>query len=307
MDPITHSLVGALAAKTVRASRRRFWIMALLAVVPDLDFLANSLGSWASILQHRGLTHSLFGLILFSLCFAWILRRFDQGPFAQRARDYSLPWAFHIFGDYLTGFGVPLFSPFILNEYSLNLVTAITWIPLLITISALVWLHRQKKEGWVHTRPIWALWGLYLVLTLSGKVYASKIVSTSASVTTLPTFYNPFAWRAIEIDDETHSYHHYEINLLKRQKRLVFIFPQPNGDFPVKASMDSLLVQDFLKENRFPVVRALKNGDQWEVEWGTLLFSTRGTARSKVLVNLSLEGKILSSQKSFGFWNPQIN
>src|SRR4051812_38611963 len=122
MDPLTHCLVGGMAAKTGGTSKRRFWIMCFLGSAPDLDVFFNGLGSWAWIIQHRGITHSLLGIVLQSLFYAWVFARWDQGPYRERAIHYSLPIGAHILCDYLTAFGVPLFSPFIFKEYSADLM-----------------------------------------------------------------------------------------------------------------------------------------------------------------------------------------
>jgi len=61
MDPLSHALMGGLAAKTLDVPQRRFWVMVGLSGIMDLDVVANYLGSWASLFQHRGMTHSLLG------------------------------------------------------------------------------------------------------------------------------------------------------------------------------------------------------------------------------------------------------
>src|SRR5690242_11931545 len=109
MDPLTHCLLGGMAAKTVGGSRRRFWIMVFLGAAPDLDVLASGLGSWAFALQHRGISHSLVGVFLQAVFYAWAFKSFDRGLFWRRAGHYSLPLALHVACDYLTSFGVPLF------------------------------------------------------------------------------------------------------------------------------------------------------------------------------------------------------
>src|SRR5690242_4025631 len=112
MDPLSHALIGGLTAKTAGTSKRRFWLMALIAMAPDLDIFASHLGSWAANFQHRGLTHSFVGVAVMSVLFSLILGRWDEGPFAQRASHYSLSMLSHLASDAITNFGVPLLAPF---------------------------------------------------------------------------------------------------------------------------------------------------------------------------------------------------
>jgi hypothetical protein len=97
MDPITHSLVGGLAAKTVGTTKRRFWVMMFLGTAPDLDVLFNGLGSWAFWLQHRGISHSILGIVVQTLLYAWIFQKWDVGSYRQRAWHYFLPLFLHSF------------------------------------------------------------------------------------------------------------------------------------------------------------------------------------------------------------------
>src|SRR5688572_27879989 len=105
MDPLTHVLMGGLAAKTLKVSPRRFWIMSLLGMAPDIDVLANGLGSWAFAIQHRGITHSFIGLIIQTFFYATVLGRYDKGIFRTRAWHYFFPLFFHLTCDFLTEYG----------------------------------------------------------------------------------------------------------------------------------------------------------------------------------------------------------
>jgi hypothetical protein len=67
--------------------------------------------------------------------------------------------------------------------------------------------------------------------------------------------------------------------------------------------MASSEVQRFLTETRWPMARVSKLNDGWVVDWGQLLFSTRGSVRGKIQVILNKEGNIISEKKIFGFWN----
>ena len=305
MDPLSHCLVGGLTAKTVSDSKRRFWIMTLLGGFPDIDFIANSWGPWASFLQHRSMTHSFFGIFLLALMFSFLLRNWDDGPFGIRLFHYSLPLVFHIFCDLLTSFGVPLLLPFSERQFSLDVVGSVNILPIVIMGTALVWMHRKEIAGWRATRVVWVTWALYLCFLVTGKVFAAKITPMQEGpVTTLPNLYNPFSWRVVEQDTSLHVYKYFDVNLISHRSRPIGVAAMPGNDFPVQASMKSEMVQRLIKNNRWPVVRFFTTTEGWRVEWGNLIFSTRGQVRGKIVVDVSPEGKLRNESKVVDFWSP---
>jgi membrane-bound metal-dependent hydrolase YbcI (DUF457 family) len=305
MDPLSHALIGGLTAKTARVSRRRFWIMALLGMAPDLDVFANYLGSWAFMFQHRGITHSLLGMLIQPVLFAWALGWWDKGSFKQRAIHYSLPMCAHLLSDALTCFGVPLWAPFSFKEYSLDLVASLNLIPLVIMAAGIWWLHRGNRHGWKETRLFWACWALYLSICMTQKTYASKLFN-STTIVTLPSTVQSFTWRGVEVDHGQKHYRTYSFDLLKGSINKPKKVAMPSSAFPVQASMASPEVKSFLENNRWPVARFSQENDVWVVDWGTLMFSTQGLVRGKVRVRLSSEGDILSNEKIVTFWDPEF-
>jgi len=306
MDPLTHCIIGSVSAKAVHASPRRFWLMTLLGLVPDFDVVFNSFGGWATLLQHRGLSHSFLGVILQAAILAFALKKWDKGPFKERAFHYSLPIALHVFCDYLTSYGVPLLLPFSHSHFSWDLVGSVNLLPLGISALAVLWMHKREKSGLKVTAPVWAMWALYFMLSFSGRSYAMRLAATP-NLTMVPSVVNPFSWRAVSLDAKSHSYKHYTVDLLTRKVEYLGHSAQPNGDFPVQMSMSSPLVKDFIKNNRWPIVRTEKVSSGWRVEWGTIIYSVRGMVRGKVVVDVAADGRILNEQSVVSFWDPPLN
>lgn len=308
MDPLTHCLIGAVSAKAVKSSPRRFWVMALLGLAPDLDMIFNGFGGWAHVLQHRGISHSLVGIVLQAVFFSFVLSRWDKGPFRERALHYSLPLIFHVFCDYVTSYGVPLLSPFTLVNFSWDLTGSINLFPIALTLVGLWWLHTGRLSGWSATAPLWGIWVLYFVLASTGRSYASRLTSVpTANMTVIPSLISPFSWRALEFDHHNRDYRHYRVDILSGQVKFLGTSARPNGDFPVQRSMESALVKEFMENNRWPVVRVQTTREGWRVEWGTIIYSVRGMVRGKVVVHVDPDGKIMSEQPVVSFWNPELN
>jgi inner membrane protein len=308
MDPLTHSLIGAISAKSVKASPRRFWVMTLLGLAPDLDVFMNGFGAWATVFQHRGVTHSFLGLFVQALLYSFLLRTWDKGRFDERAFHYSLPLALHIFCDYVTSYGVPLFSPFSQATFSWDLAGSLNFFPVALTLFGLWWLHRRKLHGWIATAPVWGMWVLYFALVSSGRAYAARLTCAPPTmVTAVPSLSSPLSWRALAIDPKDHSYRHYAVDIWSGQVQFLGRTPQPNNEFPVQKSLNSPLVKEFIKNNRWPSVRVQETNVGWRVEWGSIIYSVRGMVRGKVAVEVAKDGQIITEKPIVEFWNPQLN
>src|SRR5690606_5584181 len=119
MDTLPLALSGALGAgatapRTVALPlRRRVGIGFVVAALPDLDVV----GTWVSPLfyleHHRGVTHSLLMLPIWSVLLALLLSRLWRGGPGWRAYAgvVALALFVHIVGDWLTSFGTMVFAP----------------------------------------------------------------------------------------------------------------------------------------------------------------------------------------------------
>lgn len=308
MDPITHGLVGALSAKTLKTSRRRFWIMAFLGNAPDLDVLCVFLGPWAFWLQHRGFSHSLLGCVVQAVLCSALFMKWDQGSFTQRAAHYFMPLLLHAFCDYATSYGVPLFSPFVFREFSLDLAPAVTVIPILFMGIGLFVMHRRKTEGLRAARPMWVCWGLYFAFMVSSRAYAVTLVKQSEGPPTLVAgLMNPVGWTAVVVP-APYLYQSYRINVLTGNVKKGARLETELTSFAVQASLSSAYTKKFVGTLRWPVARVLPGEpDGWVVQWGKMIFSSRGVVRGLWAVDVSPEGSVRSEKRIVEFWDPDEN
>jgi membrane-bound metal-dependent hydrolase YbcI (DUF457 family) len=305
MDPISHALISGLAAKTAKVTPRRTLVMYLLGLFPDFDVIFNLTGSWSSLLQHRGLTHSLLGMVIQPLLFSWLLRNWDLGSFRIRTFHYFIPIALHIVCDLLTSYGVPLLSPIHTDQYSWSLLGSVNIVPTLFTIGVLYWMEKRDLHGWRNTAPMWAVWCLYIFIMFSGKFYGAKFSEAKPDMTIVPSIFNPFSWNAVDVNQTERSYDSYHINMWTGKLTPEGRVPMPAIDFPVQSSMASPNVQRLLKQSRWPVTRTVALDNGWRVDWGHIAFSVRGLVRGGVSVTIDAAGKIIDDQVVVLFWEPE--
>ena len=143
MDNLTHTIIAtavgtsALGHKPVHKHTLRIALVsAFIAFMPDLDLLLRFKSHTLYVLEHRGFTHSIFGMVVMIPLGAYIARHFLRKAFDVSwglAFKYSFAiWFFaHILPDFFTVYGVQIFYPFsnIYYDYALTfIIDIILWV-----------------------------------------------------------------------------------------------------------------------------------------------------------------------------------
>lgn len=223
MDTITHAISGAVIgiATTRRPEemrRRAFW-GAMFAAFPDSDALMIPFVDHFTYLnEHRGLTHSVVILPLWSALLGWIAARAGRLPFREMAALAAAALAAHILGDLVTSYGTRIFTPIHDAPFAFPIVFIID--PL-FTLLLAVGLALALLKGQV--RP--AAWGggllaAYLVLQAGlhlhvasiGRAHAERLGMPDAPVLVLPQPLSPFNWSVTVITAA--GYERAHVNLL---------------------------------------------------------------------------------------------
>jgi len=240
MDPLTHSLFGALvvrAATDRRAERggvgsiRTTLVGAAAALFPDIDYLTfwidplSFLADW-----HRGPTHSLVLAPLWAVglgwSFAWLLR--DRGNSRVYMGVCLLGLLSHIAGDLITVYGTQILAPFSDWRPGLGITFVIDpWFSAIVLIGLVVSLGWTTTRG---ARVALLVLVLYLGLQLLLQQRATSIGETYARVQQLEQVtsravaqpLSPFNWLIIVTEGE--RYHLARVNLLAGDQ-------QPNADW----------------------------------------------------------------------------
>jgi inner membrane protein len=124
MDNLTHSLVGAALAQTPlgKLHAHSTALLVVAANLPDVDYFTAFAGKQAHFIHHRGLTHSLAGLVVEALAMAGGVRAWESRR-AKRGGAAASPWrnlllvcfvglCSHTVLDYFNTYGVRPWLPF---------------------------------------------------------------------------------------------------------------------------------------------------------------------------------------------------
>lgn len=220
MDSLTHIILGAAIGEVVlgkKIGRKAMLWGALADTIPDFDVFGACCNTDAQqLLVHRGITHSLFFVVLMSPLLGWLFSKlFKKADVSWKRWTllFFLGMFTHILIDSFTSYGTGWFEPFSAYRVSFNTIfvaDVFYTIPFLICVLiALI-----AKNG-SPTRIKWnkaGLWisSLYLVFTFINKWHVHGVMSDSFEsqhlqadeFITTPTPLNNFLWMAYTHDDK---------------------------------------------------------------------------------------------------------
>lgn len=223
LDPITHTLSGAVAARALAprspgptqfSHRERVLLGGLAALFPDIDGLIALFADPLVYLSlHRGITHSLVMLPVWATLLGWLAARFWPRGRGQRDwRDAALIIAIgigiHILGDLITDWGTQLFAPLSSTPLAFPVTFILNpWISLLLLIgTCFAWRSTSRRGARVCLSLVTALVLIQSALYLHAREHAqanAEAMGLSANrVHGQPGPLSPLQWRLI-IETET--------------------------------------------------------------------------------------------------------
>ena len=202
MDFFTHLMIGFLISSWISGSFHGAYVIlgTLMAGLPDFDIFLYPLWKRLPILGHHGLTHMLTfipasALIIFSAYTAFS-STFDP----MLLLVMILAGSSHIFGDFLTNWGVPLFYPLTRRYYKINLDVAVNPLVLAYFFIGCFFLY-LVIQGYVSMSPrraseiLGATYPVYFVLRAIFKLYYLK-EPENRGFSALPTLL-PWRWELV--------------------------------------------------------------------------------------------------------------
>jgi inner membrane protein len=229
LDTLTHALSGALLARATapngaapRSIPRRIAAGFFACAAPDLDFVTGFAGPVAYLVNHRGVTHSLVLLPLWSLGVAWLLAKLLRDPGGWRALYgiSALAIAAHIAGDVITSYGTMVLAP--LSDWRAGIGTTFIidlWFTGIITagLIASAIAYRSRWPAVAALAVLVAYVGFQYVQRQQALEFAARHARPGAQIDAHPRPVSPFNWTVFVSDDEAHEFAH--INLVRTEPR----------------------------------------------------------------------------------------
>jgi len=228
MDFFSHAVLPYLLGSFLGLKKKYLAALVLGGIAPDLDMLVvwvNYIHPTSLLIVHRGFTHTFFfgffiaAFMLFLATRDQVLARLQR--FISLDLDFSAPclaFAYagiisHLFLDYLTTRGVPLFYPFVAARYSAEIFSMIEIIIMIGSLLVLAELYRERSRA-KFNKNLFIIFVAFLLIVsgirLEGKEMARGFLNDK-SAEVYPDS-NLFQWAVLENDSD--RFHVYELNSL---------------------------------------------------------------------------------------------
>ena len=336
MDNITHTLTGLALSQAGLNRKTRFATAALLigSNLPDIDvFWSRGGGGTNYIEYHRGITHSLVGVVALGAVLAAILyylgRLFPgkSGGANDGTSSLNVRWLFgvcwigtggHLLMDYTNAYGVRPFLPFSDRWYALDIMPIVD-LPLLLALIlglGIPALLRVISEEVGAGRPSYQrgailsliflvlLWGLRgfahqrALGMLEGHTYGDE---NPVRVGAFPTFVSPFAWTGVV--ETSSSFLLLNVNALASdvdptQSRE---FPKPEPSPAIAAALRSHTGAVFSHFARFLWIQTEETDDGYVVTLHALRFASQTQGRLGFEASVTLDKKLQVVSEGLSF------
>lgn len=229
MDSLTHTVLGACTGQIIagkQLGKKAMLIGAIVNNLPDLDMIANFWHSSAeALLTHRGITHSIFFMVLMCPVLVWTCKRLWHQPELSTAKWYVLivhGFVLHLTLDACTAYGTGWFEPFSDKRVSFNLLFILDpffMLPILIGAIVLLILKSQHSKRSLIANAGLALSCLYLISSISFKWIAHRQIvkvlqaqgNTEVPHFETPTALNNLLWYVVVNDGKRYRHGYYSI------------------------------------------------------------------------------------------------
>ncbi|AEG17569.1 metal-dependent hydrolase [Methanobacterium paludis] len=306
MDLITHFLVPYIILVAVKSKNKLAGGFG--GISPDFDtiFVAwiGILAPQFFIFSHRGITHSfIFGLVT-STIFLYVISRKQVNGFISNLirRDISVKFTkttiaiayfgvlIHLFLDYLTTLGIPLFFPFSVTRYAAGIYQSLDG--LTIIIAAIVLIILYLKLDYKYKKAAMAIF-MIILISFGGIRACEKFNVLENETPTLNGNYNQisvypttdmFEWNVVKINAQNSSYIVSEYNTWSDQESNVRTFNTPsieNGNYSsaqnaINIANNLPVVKQFKWNSYYTLVDAKYTGTKWDITYYDILKSYTG-------------------------------
>ncbi len=311
MDLITHFLVPYIILAAIGSKNKLAGAFGGISLDFDTIFVApldniivaltGTLAPGLFILAHRGLTHSFIFALITSTIFLYVLSRKQVNDFISKIirRDISVKFTkttiaiayfgalTHLFLDFLTTKGIPLFYPFSITRYAAEIYPAVDIIITIVAVVTLLIIYLRvnqsyKKVAMAVFMIVLVSFGCIMAYEKSNALTAEKLTLNGnyTSIAAYPT-QDMFKWDIVESNAQNSSYRTSEYNTWLNQESDVRTYKNPlieNGSYSSALNAINTAnilpeVQKFKFNSYYALVDAKYNSTKWDITYYDILNS----------------------------------
>ena len=303
MDLITHFLVPYIILTAIGSKNKLAGAFGGISLDFDTIFITwiGLLSPQLFIFAHRGITHSFIFALVTSTIFLYVLSRKQINGFISSIirRDISVEFTkttitlayfgalIHLFLDFLTTKGIPLFYPFSITRYAAEIYPAVD---IIITILAVITLlviylkvnQKYKKAAMAVFMIVLVSFGCIMAYEKVNTINAQKITLNGnySQISTYPT-QDMFTWQVVESNAQNSSYRVSEYNTWLNQESNIKTYKNPlieNGSYSSALNAINTAntlpdVQKFKFNSYYALVDAKYSSGKWDITYYDILNS----------------------------------
>ncbi len=298
MDPITHSLAGAVISRLGFKKKAALWVLLISSVAPDLDYISRIWGADMLLRYHRGITHGILALLIAPLIIAFAFG-FKKG-FIYYYFIALLGYGSHLFMDLLTQYGTRILSPLDWNPYSLNILFIIDPYIIIGLLLCLIFCAFNKKSA----AAVSAVAIIILISYIGGRYYLhgktedflrARIDANTYKIYPLPNAFLRW-WFVVKSGNEIKTGF---ADLFTQRIYVQDTFMLNENDPLIERSKETRAVKNFLYFANFPYPMVKKDKDKSAVVWKELAYSFMPGEHFTAKAIFNENNRILKSEFKF--------
>lgn len=227
MDPITHAVVGAaiavLIGEPASLSNPAFISCISGAVIPDSDIIMQIKGHYKYLKSHRGISHSIPMLFLYSGLITAALWLIFGGILSTKVFAYALIGCFsHILLDITNSYGAKIFWPLYNKKITTDLL--LIYDPMLIIMSIIILVPGLRV--FINPAFVILMFVSYLLLRYTMKLKAIQLIYHNLSgrydigaMRVLPSMVGFIRWHYIVMNEKEKIIG--DVNIFPRHFRII--------------------------------------------------------------------------------------
>ena len=303
MDLFTHFLVPYIILYALKSKNKLAG--AFGGISPDFDTIFVA---WIGILSpnlyifsHRGITHSfIFGFVT-STIFLYVISRKQVNEFISNLikRDISVKFTkttvaiayfgvlTHLFLDYLTSLGIPLFFPFSITRYAAEIYQSLDLLTLILAAIVMIILYMKLNKN--YKKAAMAIF-MIILISFGGIRGYEKLNVLEIETPTLNGNYSQlsvyptndmFAWNVVKRNSQNSSYIVSKYNTWSNQESNINVFNTPsveNGSYSSAQNAINIAntfpaVKQFKWNSYYTLIDANYNSTKWDITYYDILNS----------------------------------
>jgi len=330
MDNLTHTLTGIAISQAGFNRKTRYATLAIVigANIPDIDSVSGFWGSVAYLQHHRGITHSILGVIVLGVALAAVFYFFGKRVRPKKSGPHlNGRWLLlgclaatgsHLLLDFTNSYGIRPFLPFSGHWYAWGIepiVDPLLWLILIVGL-ALPALFRliteevgARKTGFqtgaiISLCAVAALWGLRDFSHRRALNMLDSIRYHQANPQQLgafPTFTNPFEWTGVV--ETANAFYVLPVGTINADlapaEARVFHKPEPSP--ALKKALETRTGRVFMDFARFPWAQVVPTEKGVTVTVRDLRFQAANARRGGFAIRIKLDQQLHVLSQQFKF------